>query len=112
MQLREAKGPERKIQDEWIRYLTLRGWHVMETHGNLFMKGFPDLFLCHIQYGHRWAEIKNLNGYFYFTPAQLINFPKMNLNGSGVWVLGPVSDTEYRKLWCKPNWEQYLCLLK
>ena len=54
----KGKGPERVIQDAIIKMLRYKGWHVMETHGNIYQKGFPDLFACHSKYGHRWIEVK------------------------------------------------------
>ena len=111
MPIREGKGPERKIQDDIIKFLKIRGWYVKETHGNMYQSGFPDLFITHLQFGHRWCEIKNPLQ-FSFTPAQLEEFPKFCRNGSGVWVLVAAIDFEYKKLWRPPNWTDYLILLK
>jgi hypothetical protein len=87
----------------------------METHGNIFQKGFPDLFICHKEYGHRWVEVKvqtaekNVWG---FTEAQREEFPKLCVNGSGVWVITAATEQEYRKLWQPSNWHHYTLLLK
>jgi hypothetical protein len=102
--------PERKIQDAIICYLRNLGWFVMESHGNLYMNGWPDLYATHSSYGARWIEVKNPDAYS-FTPAQLDTFPKMCSNGSGVWVLGAANDDEYHKLFNPPNWYIYLMLL-
>lgn len=100
-------GPESQIQKAWISFLTIRGWHVMVTHGNMYQSGFPDLYITHYTYRHRWVEIKN-PGQYVFTPAQLKNFPLMSANGSPIWILGEVSDFEYKKLWRPENWHTYL----
>ena len=83
----------------------------METHGNMFQKGFPDVFISHFSYGHRWLEVKYIKQYE-FTPAQIENFPKLCQNGSGVWILTAANEIEYRKLFLPPNWHDYLILLK
>lgn len=107
--LRSRKGPERKIQDAVIKMLRVKGWYVMQTHGNMYQCGFPDLFACHSKYGQRWIEIKkpNMVG-SKFTPAQLEHFPKLVANGSGVWILVAATETEYEKLFSRPNWWSYL----
>lgn len=79
----------------------------METHGNAYQSGFPDIFACHPKYGHRWIEVKNPDAYG-FTPAQLAHFPMMQQHGSGVWILVAATDAEIQKLLGPPNWYQYL----
>lgn len=88
----------------------MRKWHVMETHGNMFQSGFPDLFITHHQYRHRWVEVKNTEGSFRFTPAQLHHFPLMSAHGTPIWVVGPWSEIEYQKLFQPENWHIYLNL--
>lgn len=102
-----GNGPERKIQDDIKRLLRMHEWHVMETHGNIYQTGFPDLYATHAQYGPRWIEVKNLANYV-FTPAQKVQFPKMCANGSGVWVLVAATTSEYNKLFKPFNWWHYL----
>lgn len=102
-------GPERKIQNDVIDFLKIRDWFVMETHGNMYQRGFPDLFACHPRYGQRWVEVKNPEKYS-FTPAQLECFPRI-CQGSGVWILVGATETEYNKLFKAPNWSYYLHLL-
>jgi len=116
------KGPEAKLQDKWILYLRARGWYVKSTHGSLFQSGFPDLFCTHSTYGARWVELKvPWRKGDVFTSAQHIEFPKICANGSGIWVLtGGIDkdvhgakiavpiESEYRKLFSKYNWYQYL----
>ena len=76
---------EEKIQNEIIRELKIRDWHVMQTHGNLYQMGFPDLRVSHPVYGPRWLEVKRPVGY-HFTRAQLINFPRMCINNDFIWI--------------------------
>lgn len=105
-----TKGPEEIIQDDIIKFLILRGWYVKATHGNMYQKGFPDLFACHTSYGHRWIEVKNPAAYS-FTPAQVIEFPKMVANGSGIWILTAATEEEYNKLFKPANWWQFLAVM-
>ena len=102
------KGREAQIQDAITKMLTLYGWYVKPTHGNMYQWGFPDLFACHSSYGQRWIEVKlpNMQG-SRFTPAQLESFPKLCANGSGVWILTAATDHEYEKLFEKSNYWQY-----
>jgi hypothetical protein len=104
------RGPERIIQDALINYLKIHDWYVMETHGNVYSRGFPDLFATHKRYGQRWVEVKKPVGYS-FTPAQLECFPLLEANGSGVWVLTAATQHEYEKLFQKSNWSLYLMLM-
>lgn len=101
------KGPEAIIQEKIIKKLTLLQWFVMETHGNLYQKGFPDLYATHKRYGARWIEVKNREAYR-FTPAQLEMFPKFVANGAGIWILCGDEDSEIAKLSRPCNWGFYL----
>ena len=104
------KGPEAKIQKAIIEMLQSRGWFVKATHGNKHQWGFPDLWASHKQYGHRWVEVKNGDGSYSFTPAQLDAFPLFGQNGSGVWILKAATLEEYNKLFKPPNWLTYLLI--
>ncbi len=111
MQLRNFKvGPEAKIQREIIQMLTLKGWYVLETHGNMYQRGFPDLFATHATEKQRWIEVKQPTGYS-FTPAQIETFPKLVAHGSGVWVLTAATESEFLKLRKPPNFWVYMCKL-
>lgn len=99
---RPKTGPEGKIQNELIAMLNLRGWIVLETHGNIYQKGFPDLYATHKLYGPRWIEVKNPEQYSW-TPAQKEVFPKLVANGTRIWVLVAATDFEYNKLFAKSN---------
>lgn len=107
------KRPEDTIRDAIKDKLTLLGWYVKQTHGNMYSEGWPDLFACHSSYGQRWIEVKlpNMKG-SKFTPAQVRDFPKFCANGSGVWILTGTSDSEIDKLFKPPNWWQYTSIMK
>ncbi len=99
--------PEAILQKKWSDYLTLRGWFVKPTHGNMYQSGFPDLFCTHYRYGHRWCEMKILENHR-FTAAQLEVFPKLCSFGSGVWVIvNRDFEEQYKCLFKKPNWVWY-----
>lgn len=83
----------------------------METHGNLYQSGFPDVYCMHRSYGSRWVEVKNPLAYA-FTPAQIREFPLMVAHGTGVWVLVAATEEEYQKLFKPCNWWHYLSILK
>lgn len=102
------KGPEAKIQDAIIKMLRERGWTVMSTHGNMYQHGFPDLYAVQRCYGRpRWIEVKNPVS-FKFTPGQWEMFPKLVVEGVGIWVLVAATEEEYQKLFQKPNLWVYM----
>lgn len=101
------KGPEAAIQDAILKFLRHRGWLCLETHGNMYMHGFPDIYATHSRYRARFIEVKNPESYS-FTPAQLEFFPKFEANGTGIWILGAATEAEYEKLFAPPNWHIYL----
>lgn len=106
-------GPEDLVQTTIVKMLRYKGWFVRATHGNMYQSGFPDLFACHVRYGQRWIEVKDPNrGGDVFTNAQHEVFPLLCANGSGVWVLIGSSDSEYNKLFNRPNWSSYLDIWK
>lgn len=109
--IRPRKGPEAKIQDDLVAFLRTREWHVMETHGNEFQMGFPDLYCIHASHRQRWVEVKNPLKYE-FTPAQLDNFPIIDRRSSGIWILTAATEEEYKKLFGPPNWYQFLPIMK
>jgi hypothetical protein len=100
-------NPEAKIVAAITKRLILEGWLVLRTHGNMFQKGFPDLYATHRRYGPKWIEVK-LPGMIgsKFTPAQLDCFPKMLENGSDIWIL--TSPDEYKLLFLPQNTQKYL----
>ena len=107
--IRSKKGPEAIIQKQIIAFLTLRGWFVKPTHGNMYQSGFPDLYACKRRYGTRWIEVKNPESYK-FTPAQMEDFPRLTAEGVGIWILTAATELEYKKLFQPPNWWTYLHL--
>ena len=111
LQIGQRKGPEAKIQASIIKMLELKGWFVKVTHGNMYQSGFPDLFATHKMYGARWIEVKKpeMKGSV-FTTAQLNDFPRFCKNGSGIWILTSATESEYKKLFKKPNWSYYIHL--
>lgn len=104
------RNPEDILQEKIMNMLTLKGWFVKSTHGNLYQKGLPDLFATHSKYGGRWIEVKVADSYC-FTGAQLEDFPKICANGTGIWILVNDSEEEYQKLFKPYNWYQYMLLL-
>lgn len=82
----------------------------METHGNLYQKGFPDLYCVHEIHKQRWIEVKQPVKYS-FTVAQRENFPIIS-KVAGIWILTAATEYEYEKLFQVPNWYQYLEALK
>lgn len=86
------------------------GWYCHETHGNLFQKGFPDIYACHIRYGPRWIEVK-IEDKYSFTNAQLEEFPKMTAAGARIWILTGYAPEDLAKLFQPANWEKYLLRL-
>jgi len=113
MEALPAKGDklESKIQEDIIKMLMVKGWYVMPTHGNMYQRGFPDLWVSHSRYGPRWVEVKRPTGYK-FTPAQLECFPKICANGSDIWILVAATELEYKKIFRKGNWYTYLSVFK
>ena len=102
-----AKGPEAKIQEAVIKYLREREWFVKIIHGNTYQHGLPDLYIAKRRYGSRWVEIKNPLKWK-FTPAQWQDFPRMVAEGVGIWILTAANETEYQKLFDKPNLWKYM----
>jgi hypothetical protein len=97
---------EKHLQEQIKGYLERRGWYVIETHGNMYQRGVPDLICSHTKYGVRLVEVKKPKGYC-FTPAQLESFPKLKF----VWIMVAPTEEEYKKLFQGPNWYFYLFIL-
>lgn len=109
--LPQRRGPEYKVREAIVLYLTERGWYVKITHGSAYQSGFPDLYATHRIHGPRWIEVKlpNMAG-SRFTNAQLEEFPKLSVNGTKIWILVAANDNEYRKLFQPENWLEYFML--
>lgn len=104
-----GKKPEAIIQEAVIKMLRYKGWYVKRIPGSTALCGFPDLFATHSMYGIRLIEIKRpeMKG-SKFTAAQLQDFPKFASNGAGIWILTGDSETEYKKLFKKYNYWEYM----
>jgi hypothetical protein len=110
---RSKHGPEHGIQKAIIAMLRDKGWYVLTTHGNMYQSGFPDLYATHSVRGIRWIEVKDPErSGDVFTVAQHETFPKLAAYGTGIWVLTGASESEYEKLFKKPNWWMYLQAFK
>ena len=106
LKVRPGKGPEAIIQAKIVKKLTMMGYLVMETHGNMFQMGFPDLYITHYDTGGKWVEVKNPAKYC-FTPAQEKFFPLLTAHGTPIWILTSDSDEEIKKLNRPANWHYY-----
>lgn len=106
-------GPEAIVQASIVAMLRRKGWYVVRVVGNAYQSGLPDLFACHRVFGMRWIEVKlpGMKG-SKFTKAQLEVFPKLNSNGAGVWILTGDTQSEYEKLKRRPNWYQYMKVMR
>jgi hypothetical protein len=103
---RNRSGPEAILQDAFVKRLRSLEWFVMETHGNAFQQGFPDVYATHHRHGIRWIEMKILPGYS-FTAAQQRCFPMLSANGTCIWIVTADTMEEYEKLFQPHNWERY-----
>jgi hypothetical protein len=101
--------PEAAIQKALVYMLQGHGWYCMETHGNLYQWGFPDVYATHSRYGARWIEVKlpDMKG-SKFTSAQMVCFPKLRANGTSIWIITGATQTEYKKLFKPCNIDFYL----
>ncbi|MHC4188370.1 MAG: hypothetical protein ACYSUB_01620 [Planctomycetota bacterium] len=104
--IRPKHGPEYIIQRDVMAFLRARGWWVERTHGNLFQKGFPDLYIAHHKFGQRWLDIKNPVSHTY-TKAQCQKWPIWHQFGIGIWIIVAATEEEYDKLFKPPNWANY-----
>ncbi len=104
----DKRGPEKKIEDAIMKMMRHKGWLVRKMHGDANNNGWPDLYCTHSKYGVRWVEVKlpEMKG-SKWTPAQLEWFPKMEANGTRIWVLTGDSEDEYRKLFTDANFKYY-----
>lgn len=101
------KGPEAVIQNALIAELKKQDWFVVETYGSYYQAGFPDVFVCHKEFGCRWIECKNPKHY-HFTSGQMKVFPRLTAEGVGVYVLVGSDKEEMSKLFQPANWHRYI----
>jgi hypothetical protein len=104
--IRPKHGPEWYIQRDVTGFLRARGWWVERTHGNLYMKGFPDLYAAHPKFGQRWIDVKNPVAWE-FTKAQCQKWPVWDRFKIGIWIIVAATEEEYDKLFKEPNWRDY-----
>lgn len=82
------------------------GWLVEKVHGSILMRGWPDWFAAHPQYGPRWIETKSFRENHFLEESQQGKFMTWKRYGVGVWVLrGP---QDYPLLFDPPNWHLYM----
>ena len=103
---RARHGPEYKIQNDFVRFLRVRQWHVERMIGNMYQTGVPDIYIAHLKYGTRWVDLKNPISYE-FTKAQKRKWPVWEQFGIGIWIITAATDEEYDKLFQPPNWRVY-----
>lgn len=112
VKFRGGKGPEAKIQAQFIRFLEERGWHVERMIGvsgasNRGQQvGIPDLFIMHPKFGQRWVDLKN-PGKYEFTKAQKQKWPIWEKYGCPIWIITAATEEEYDKLFQPCNWRKY-----
>lgn len=102
----KAHGPEWYIREDIIGFLKTRKWIVEITHGNMFQKGFPDLYAAHPKKGKRWIDAK-VPGRYSLTKAQKRKWPVWDAFGIGIWIMVAGTQEEYDKLFQPPNWRDY-----
>jgi hypothetical protein len=97
---------ELQIQRELVEFLRARGWMVQTMWADSYQNGIPDLYCFHIQWGHRWVEVKRPKGYS-FTRRQKQRFPAWSAAGIGIWILNAATQEQYDLLFGPPNWRSY-----
>jgi hypothetical protein len=103
----KRNSEETRIRDKEIRPLMEGlGWLVEVTHGNRYMKGFPDLFMGHPEHGQRWVDVK-VEGRYSFTKAQKLKWPLWHSAGIGIWIMTAGTHAQVDWLWQPPNWQKY-----
>jgi hypothetical protein len=99
--------PELKIRSAIRTMLQGRGWGVEITHGNAYMKGFPDLYVMHADHGTRWIDAK-VEGQYSYTKAQKRLWPRWHFNYKvGIWIMTGADQLQYDRLFHAPNWLDY-----
>lgn len=104
--INHAKGPEDIIQEAIIDMLEKKGWFVKHLHGNMYQRGFPDLFAAR-KGMIRLIEVKNPKSWK-FEETQLELFAALAKQEIGVWLMFGATDDEYAKLFKPANYAFYL----
>ena len=81
------------------------GWEIDKTHGNVYMKGWPDYYAAHKRFGTRWIETK-ASGTGQLSLGQIEFFNRWTRAGVGIWVLRDEKD--YPWLFERPNWHLWI----
>jgi len=95
-------------------FLTARGWHTENIHGNQFQSGLPDCYICHQNYSPRWIEFKVFdNRLIHLTPMQKKKFPILASMGVPIYIIASDDlrglenkykrERLYKKLFDEPN---------
>lgn len=99
---REKKDLESAGSERLRAFMRREGWGTWKTHGNVFQKGWPDIYASHPIHGQRWIETKTIDGRLERTQVDL--FAEWARYGVQVWVLRDEKD--YRWLFKQANaWE-------
>jgi hypothetical protein len=112
VKFRGGKGPEAKIQEQFITFLEARGWHVERMIGVSGASqrgqqvGIPDIYCMHPKFGQRWVDLKN-PGKYEFTRAQRYKWPIWEKFGCPIWIITGATHEEYDKLFQPCNWRCY-----
>ena len=101
---------EAVIQRDIVKFLQLRGWLVHVTHMNQMESGWPDLNIIHPRYGVRFVDVKVPNKGS-LTKRQKEYWPTMHTFGAGPYIMTAATEYEYRKLFGKPNYSDYMVII-
>lgn len=100
--INHAKGPEDIIQEAIIDMLEKKGWFVKHLHGNMYQRGFPDLFAAR-KGMIRLIEVKNPK-VWKFEETQIELFGELAKQQIGVWIMFAATEEEYAKLFKPANY--------
>lgn len=112
---RNKHGPEYHIQNKWVNFLKMKGWHVERMVMGYLMSGIPDLLIGHPDHGMRFVDIK-VYGKYSLTKGQRHTWPIWEKYGMGIWIVGATSAEEctkahmikeYEILMKPPNWREF-----
>ncbi len=105
--IRPAHGPEYGIQNDVVKMLRSKGWHIERLVGMAYQFGLPDLLIGHPQWGIRFVELKQ-EDHYRFTIRQRWKFPVLMRYGMGIWILTEATEEQYERLFHPPNLWDYM----